>query len=392
MTENTDFDSMYPVLTNFVKTGFYPKNKLKNINSQVVMFVIGKSKSFLLLGFILIVFLTARAGQYEKLVGLEGSWKFSIGDDPAWALQEYDDSSWDLVQVPRYWEQEGFADYNGYAWYRKTVRINTAMEDKNPFLFMGYIDDLDEVYINGRLVGGTGVMPPKVYTAYNVFRKYPLPLDLIQSGQELVIAVRVFDEYQGGGIYSGPVGIFYDKDNELLTLNLAGYWDFNTLFEVDHSSFSYYNQEQGKIYVPGYWESFGYPGFDGMGKYRTQFQLPAKVDVENLMLVLGFVDDIDKVYINGIRIGTVVDLIEEQGDDISYDMVFRGYKIPAEALVKTGQNILEVKVYDNGGLGGIYSGPVGLITRENYRKLNKEHPAREYSLWDRFFNYILKWD
>jgi sialate O-acetylesterase len=365
---------------------------IKRINKQTIMFISDHLRAFFSLGIMLGFLLTGRAENLEKLVGLEGIWRFSVGDDPAWSLPEYDDSSWEQIQVPRYWDEEGFAAYDGFAWYRKTIRLNTSMSGKTPFLILGYIDDVDEVYINGRLVGGTGIMPPRVYTAHRIFRKYPMPADLLQSGQEIVIAVRVFDEYQGGGIYSGPVGIFNDSDNELLTLNLAGYWEFSTLIEVEHSSRKYYKQEKGEIYVPGYWESFGYAGFDGMGQYRTQFTLPAWADVENLMLVLGFVDDIDKVYINGVRIGTVMDLVEEQKEDMHYDVVFRGYTIPAEALTKTGQNNLEVKVYDNGGLGGIYSGPVGLISRENFKKLNKQHPSVEDNYWDRFFRELFNWD
>ncbi|NJM16255.1 MAG: hypothetical protein HC896_13550 [Bacteroidales bacterium] len=43
----------------------------------------------------------------------------------------------------------------------------------------------------------------------------------------------------------------------------------------------------------------------------------------------------------------------------------RIYEIP-RGLLKPGQtNVITIKVYDSGGEGGIYNGPVGLITKEN---------------------------
>lgn len=349
-------------------------------------------RRLLMLSLLVAMSLFARSENLNKIIDLEGTWKFTVGDDPAWAMTNYNDADWDIVSVPGNWEQNGFRDYNGFAWYRKEFRLSRSLDELRPFLVLGFIDDVDEVYLNGHLIGASGVMPPQVTTAFRLQRKYPLPTELLNPNGKNVIAVRVFDEYLDGGIYAGPVGIFYDEDNELLTVNLAGYWNFKTLLEEEHSADRFHNQTGGKIYVPGYWESFGYPDFDGTGIYSTTFKLPSSFDDSDLMLVLGYVDDIDKAYLNGERIGTVETLDNSRNRDVPTANLFRGYKIRPGLLVKGGENVLEVKVYDTGGLGGIYEGPVGIATSENYQKLNKQQQEKPYSIWEELFKGLFEWE
>ena len=45
---------------------------------------------------------------------------------------------------------------------------------------------------------------------------------------------------------------------------------------------------------------------------------------------------------------------------------FRGYYIPAGLLKKGQKNVIAVRVLDTGGNGGIYEGPVGIITQTKY--------------------------
>jgi len=358
--------------------------KSENINLNII-------KVFSL---ILLIFssLFIKGENLVKLLDLEGNWKFTVGDDPSWANVDCDDKDWDWVIVPKAWEQEGFVDYDGFAWYRKEFFLQEQIEEEVPFLVLGYIDDVDEVYLNGQLIGATGVMPPKVWTAFRVLRKYPLPKDLLNPNGKNVIAIRVFDEYSQGGIYAGPVGIFHDKNNELLSLNLAGYWDFKPTFDEENTADQFYNQKNDKIYVPGYWESFGYAKLDGRATYLTHFILPKGFDDDNLMLVLGYIDDIDKVYLNEERIGTVDNLRVSNNEDIPNNHILRGYPIPSGVLIKGGINTLKVKVYDTGGMGGIYEGPVGLITTSNFKRLNRTTFESNNNYWEQFFKDLFQWD
>lgn len=348
------------------------------------------AKSIILTLLISLVSTSLRSENLKQIISLEGSWRFTVGDDTEWANPNYNDQEWDYVFVPRSWENNGFVDYDGYAWYRKSFQLNSSNPNTQLFLTLGYIDDVDEVYLNGVLIGATGVFPPLVRTAYDIFRKYPIPYDLLNSNGKNVIAVRIYDEYLDGGICSGDVGIYYDEDSELLTYNLSGYWDFEPNFEMDNKANKIYGQEDGKIFVPGFWESFGYSQLDGPAIYSRDFRLPNSFDVNELMITLGYIDDVDKVYLNDVLIGKTDDLLNSRNRDYPKDIIFRAYNIPPDLFNLGGINTIKIKVYDTGGLGGIYEGPVGLITKSNLELLKKKQVDKPYSVWDEIIKHLFE--
>lgn len=108
---------------------------------------------------------------------------------------------WRWTGVPSHWSGE-MERYDGFGWYRCVVDV--PAEARGPFvLFVGAIDDADETFVNGTLVGSTGKMPPQASTAWQAERKYPLPDGLIQPGNPALIAVRVHDSGGAGGISGG---------------------------------------------------------------------------------------------------------------------------------------------------------------------------------------------
>jgi len=327
---------------------------------------------------------SVRSENLKLLKDLEGSWKFSIGDDPSWAHPDYNDNEWEYVFVPRSWESNGFVDYDGFAWYRKVFRMEDHYSEGPVFLNLGKIDDVDEVYFNGHLIGGTGVFPPLVRTAYSVNRKYPIPTELINYQGVNTIAIRVFDEYLDGGIYSGEVGIYFDEDNELLSYNLAGYWDFETQIKIDNHSDKIYGMSHGSMYVPAYWESMGYSQYDGLATYSRNFTIPSNFNLEDMKLVLGYIDDVDKVYINGKLIATVDQLVSYKNRDVPESHLLRAYDFPKELVKKGTPNRIEIKVYDTGGTGGIYEGPIGFITENNLKRLKDKQVEKPYNVWEEF--------
>lgn len=326
------------------------------------------------------------AEDLRRIENLEGIWKFSVGDDPAWATTEYDDSSWDNVKVPGSWESNGYIGYNGYAWYRKSFRLANTLNEEYLFLVIGSVDDVDEVYVNGTKVGGTGVFPVLMQTAYNVPRRYPVPAALLNQNGENLIAVRVYDEYFEGGILSGPVGFYYDQQTAYLNQDLSGYWSFEIQGKSSFEDRAGENGKPAKIFVPGFWESLGYNGYDGYAVYSRTFTLSKDVDVSgDLYLILGLIDDEDEVFLNDRKIGDVEDI--NRGSR-NYYRVFRGYAIPQGLLRSSGSNTLVVRVYDSGGLGGIYQGPVGITTEENYKTLRKKQQEAAGNYWEDIFKAI----
>ena len=142
---------------------------------------------------------------------LEGQWKIHEGDDLSWKEVSLNERGWNPVMVPAFWETQGMKGYDGFAWYRKTFTIDPKLADQRLVLFLGKIDDFDEVYLNGERVGKTGTFADDGNAVggddfYRNWRAYVLPMGALQKGTN-VIAVRVFDKYYHGGIYEGPVGI-----------------------------------------------------------------------------------------------------------------------------------------------------------------------------------------
>ena len=339
----------------------------------------------------IILCLSASAEDLRKIVSLSGSWKFSIGDDSKWANPSYDDSGWDQITVPGKWEDQGYNDYNGYAWYRKTFKVNGIPENTTIYLMLGRIDDADVVYLNGKEVGRNGTFPPNFVTAYDRLRKYIIPADYLKEGSDNVISVKVYDTYLDGGIIDGQIGIYYDEDNELLSLNLNGSWKFQTGDNKNWKSPEFNDETWKSINVPATWESQGYNDYDGYAWYRLKFSLPQNINNEELYLSLGKIDDIDDVYLNGERIGNVYDLRKRSYYNSNWEWTMpRTYKIREGLLNRNGSNTIAVRVYDGQGLGGIYEGPVGIMTSDNYHIYKNKHHTTSYPTSFRsFWGYVI---
>ncbi len=330
------------------------------------MIFLNNSKALAAILAIMLIPFYSIAEDWDLLISLEGRWKFNIGDHMKWSEPDYDDSHWETIPVPAAWENEGFHGYDGFAWYRKMFNGSYLPEDKPLFLFLGYIDDADEVYINGNLVGISGSFPPKFSTAHRAFRKYMIPAHFINFQGNNLISVRVYDKYGEGGILSGDVGIYTSEDMPAMTISLEGPWSFSTGDNPQWKN-RYYNDESWeKITVPSPWENQGFRRYDGYGWYRRTIRFTEKQLKEPLVLVLGKIDDFDQTYFNGKLIGSTNDG-KRYGRSWSFSKL-RVYPIP-EQLIKVGQtNTIAIRVLDMGNVGGIYEGPVGILPKSQVQR------------------------
>ncbi len=302
------------------------------------------------------------------LKNLTGRWQFSIGVNDEWISPKFDDSKWESIHVPAPWEDEGFNGYNGYAFYRKKIEIPSAYKDRMLYLNMGYIDDVDEVYLNGHKIGASGGFPPNYNTAYNAERIYFIPRDYINFDGSNLIAVKVYDSYDQGGIVSGDIGLYGGKTSVNLDLNLQSLWKFQTGDDPSRKESDFDDSGWPEIFVPAKWEDQGYRDYDGYAWYRKEFTYQVNNN-EKMVLLMGKIDDIDQVFINGILVGSTGNFPARKWDDASVGgeyNAFRGYYIPDGLLKKNQTNVIAVRVLDTGGTGGIYEGPVGIISQTKY--------------------------
>ncbi len=335
---------------------------------------------------IMLVMSTIRlnAEELRKLVQLSGYWKFSIGDYSEWANPQFDDSEWDEIRVPGKWEDSGYDEYNGYAWYRIKFKMVETDAEGPLYLIFGRIDDANEVYLNGKLLGRSGGFPPNYRSAYNEKRKYSIPREYLKINQTNTLAVRVYDSYLDGGIIDDPAGIYMDEDNAFLDLDLSGKWKFHLGDNKQWSKADFEDDFWSEMSVPSEWEQQGYADYDGYAWYRKEFRLPPRLrDVDALYLVLGKIDDYDHVFLNGVSIGNVFDLNKDgEYKRRGYEYNARRiYKIPKNVLKKEGVNVIAIRVYDAQWRGGIYEGPIGIMTESNCKTYRKNHYVNQ-AFWD----------
>jgi sialate O-acetylesterase len=103
---------------------------------------------------------------------------------------------------------------------------------------------------------------------------------------------------------------------------------------------TYVPKDWHTINVPGYWEDQGVRDLDGTVWYRHELNLPATSKGQPAKISLGRIVDADFLYVNGVLVGNT-----------GYQYPQRRYAVPANIL-KTGKNILVVRVLNSGGKGG----------------------------------------
>ena len=315
-------------------------------------------------------------GIYNKqVVNLEKYWKFSIGNNPKWADKNFDDDDWEEIKVPSRWEDQGFNGYDGYAWYRIHFEYEPEMRNHDLYLDLGKVDDADRTYLNGKLIGFTGTFPPEYQTAYFATRRYYIPPELLDEWGDNVIAVQVYDSELSGGITWGNIVIEIEDSDVTLDFNLAGLWKFKTGDDSVYSQRDFHDTDWKLVSVPAYWEVEGYAGYDGFGWYRREFKLPEKLQGKSLILLMGKIDDIDQTYLNGHMVGSIGDFTDNPPVFNKHNEYaqLRAYSIPAKYLDVNGTNVVAVRVYDGYRDGGIYQGPIGLLTSDRLTSFYRKH-------------------
>ena len=312
--------------------------------------------------------------KWDRVINLEGDWKFSVGDDSVWSSLKFNDESWDEISVPSTWENEGFHGYNGYAWYRKHFKISERYKNHTKYIRLGNVDDVDEVFINGKLIGFTGSFPPNYVTAYNLSRNYPIPNSFLNFEGDNVISVRVYDSELGGGIVNGDIGIYINPSTVQNEINLEGEWKFSTGDNLSWNENNFDDRNWSSIIVPGFWESQGFRDYDGYAWYRKKVFIPSSLKNKQLVLALGKIDDVDQTFLNGKQIGNIGDfsLLPEGFNKNAQYRELRGYYIPKDLIHFGQENVIAVRIYDGYRDGGIYEGPIGIVTQEKYRKYWKQ--------------------
>lgn len=152
---------------------------------------------------------------WAQPIDISKGWKFKQGDNTEWAKPDFNDGDWKPIEVGKFWEFQGYEGYNGHAWYRKKVHMPSSLKQNSVWkdslrISLGLIDDHDQVFLNGIMIGQNAGMKFEFgnnnntpdQTAYNKYRNYVLSVNhpAIKWDAENTIAVRVYDQVGDGGI------------------------------------------------------------------------------------------------------------------------------------------------------------------------------------------------
>lgn len=153
--------------------------------------------------------------QSKDSIDLPKDWKFQKGDSTEYSKPGFDDKSWKTIQTGNQWENQGFAEYDGVAWYRTHIVIPSTLKKNNSLtksirISLGKIADGDVTYLNGKRIGGTN--------GRDTERAYIVPFDTINWDLENVIAIRVNNRRGNGGMYAGSCTIGSTRLPDVLSL------------------------------------------------------------------------------------------------------------------------------------------------------------------------------
>ncbi len=128
-------------------------------------------------------------------VDLAGSWKYCfINSEKDYPPGE--GTAWESITIPNRYLFETIADKKkitrGYILYRKTVSLKVNIPRALVFQ-AGEIMNTDIVYINGEIIGKTGMFPPDFRSGWSKFRNYPIHDGLLKQGENTIDIINYFD-------------------------------------------------------------------------------------------------------------------------------------------------------------------------------------------------------
>ena len=135
--------------------------------------------------------------------------------EPKWAMPDWSTDDWLEIPVPMAWENS-IGQFNGKAWYRKTIELSKNEANQPIELNLGTIDESDITWINGKEVGRitNDIFKDRIYT---------VPASYLKAGKN-IISIQVTDTDGNGGLRGMRNQFFVktiDKD-----ISLVGKWKF----------------------------------------------------------------------------------------------------------------------------------------------------------------------
>ena len=164
----------------------------------------------------------------------DASWKALNMGDGQFSEVGFDDTRWAIMDLPQAWELSEVGSFDGAVWFRRKIYLDEMIQ--GAVLHLGAIDDRDQTYVNGALVG-----EHMSNGQWQIEREYEIPDGILKKGEN-VISVRVLDTGGGGGIFRTSKSLEIKSGGT--TVDLGGEWKYKLIAEYRSNSFYVYTDSK----------------------------------------------------------------------------------------------------------------------------------------------------
>ncbi len=135
--------------------------------------------------------------QYDDI---SGNWLFHLdpndqGTKEGWFSPDHGEGDWFIMVEPSTWENAGWRNYNGVAWYRKWVELPENLKNGPVHIGFGGVADEYDLYVNGKLVTHYGSQDKRYE---NRDSDTDITQYLNKDGKNLICLRVKSDGWQGG--------------------------------------------------------------------------------------------------------------------------------------------------------------------------------------------------
>ena len=139
--------------------------------------------------------------------------EYDTGLAQDWSSPTFDDARWKTVDIMDGWAALGVPDTPSVVWFRKEVTLPDPLPPGRSMLFLGVVDRMDSVWVNGKFVGGSAWVENP--------RRYFLR-DALKPGKN-VLVIRILRLGAEGGFMGKPSDLRLQLGDQT-GIPLAGEW------------------------------------------------------------------------------------------------------------------------------------------------------------------------
>ena len=179
--------------------------------------------------------------------------------------------------------------------YQKDIVINSDLQESTIGIWLDVVDDVDEVFINGHLLGKTGQFPPYFQSGFRYQRLYLIPYVFVKFNQFNHLEIRTFSSVNQPGLNSQPIiiGEYFKFSHKLQEQDYVYIFCISTLLILALLQFLYFIMVKGGdeiLYLALFLVSFAVIAFTrSQAPLHIGLDLSATFKTEMFMLNVGII-------------------------------------------------------------------------------------------------------